>query len=350
MRLKLACLAGIAAVLTSYPAAASFQFIPPSDPAPAAPVPAAPVPVAPVPAAPVPAAPAPLAAPPPAPLAPAPMAPAPMAPAPMAPAPMTPTIPASEMTEPTPLAAPPPAGAPVVPAPMAPGLDAPMAPADIVEGFGTEVPLVIALRQIVPSGLQVAFGDAVDLGSPVTWQGGMSWRTVLVNTISPLGLVASQTGDVVFVQRNIPGVEVANVIVADPLPPPPTATAPAPIAPMPLADAAAGIGLPPLPEMPDMPMVELEPMFDPDTGPWLVEQGRTLKQVLQDWSETAEWTMVWNSERDYVMQSSTEFAGDFPTAASELLRVFADADPSVAATFYRNRTLVVQTEALVDNQ
>lgn len=73
--------------------------------------------------------------------------------------------------------------------------------APVVQGFGTRVPLVIALRQILPSGYSFAHGDGVDLGASVDWKGGKPWNDVLNDTLSAAGLKASVTGETVFIQK-----------------------------------------------------------------------------------------------------------------------------------------------------
>ena len=47
-----------------------------------------------------------------------------------------------------------------------------VADAQVVTGFGQDLPLIIALRQIVPAEYQFAFADGIDLSTPVSWEGG----------------------------------------------------------------------------------------------------------------------------------------------------------------------------------
>ena len=55
-------------------------------------------------------------------------------------------------------------------------------------GFGTDVPLEFAVKQIVPSGITARFGQGVDRSAPVDWTGGRPWNRVLATAIQPLGL------------------------------------------------------------------------------------------------------------------------------------------------------------------
>ena len=72
------------------------------------------------------------------------------------------------------------------------GDDTPAAPARphfrLATGFGHEVPLSFAVRQVVPAHIKVAFDNGVDRDVPVSWQGGRPWNEVLRAAVKPLGL------------------------------------------------------------------------------------------------------------------------------------------------------------------
>jgi hypothetical protein len=74
-----------------------------------------------------------------------------------------------------------------------------------VTGFGDQIPLSFAVRQIVPARFQVAFGKEVDRDGRVDWKGGKPWRAVLSETIKPLGLTIDVHGlTVTIVEPNSP--------------------------------------------------------------------------------------------------------------------------------------------------
>jgi hypothetical protein len=52
-------------------------------------------------------------------------------------------------------------------------------PGTSVEGFGKDVPLGLAVRQIVPQGYSVTYGAGIDRNRRISWQGGADWQTVL---------------------------------------------------------------------------------------------------------------------------------------------------------------------------
>lgn len=64
----------------------------------------------------------------------------------------------------------------------------------VVVGFGDQVPLSFACRQIVPASVTVSYGPGADPGMLVTWQGGDTWPHVLSNAIKPLGLRMISSG------------------------------------------------------------------------------------------------------------------------------------------------------------
>ena len=55
-------------------------------------------------------------------------------------------------------------------------------------GFGSQVPLAFAVRQIVPPTINVSFAPGADEDALVDWQGGKRWNIVLTEAIRPLGL------------------------------------------------------------------------------------------------------------------------------------------------------------------
>jgi hypothetical protein len=73
------------------------------------------------------------------------------------------------------------------------------APEPTVSGFGDQVPLTFAVRQIVPSNFQVAYAERVDGGASVDWKGGQPWRATLADAVRPLGLAVTVNGSKVTI-------------------------------------------------------------------------------------------------------------------------------------------------------
>lgn len=55
-------------------------------------------------------------------------------------------------------------------------------------GFGDQVPLSFAVKQIVPKAVKVSYGPGADPASLVDWRGGRPWNRVLLAAVKPLGL------------------------------------------------------------------------------------------------------------------------------------------------------------------
>lgn len=87
----------------------------------------------------------------------------------------------------------------------------------------------------------------------------------------------------------------------------------------------------------------LEEDVDP-VQDWYAEEGQNLKALLTKWSEESGWRLVWNTNRNYVLNAGAMFRGRFADVSSALIRAFARARPAPIATFYEgNRVLVVET-------
>lgn len=94
-------------------------------------------------------------------------------------------------------------------------------------GFARDVPLALALRQIVPPEFAFSFGTDVNLGSRVSWDGGRPWNEVVISMVGPLGYFVHINDRRVLVSTEAP----APAIVA----PVPAPAVVAPAAPLPVA-------------------------------------------------------------------------------------------------------------------
>ena len=65
---------------------------------------------------------------------------------------------------------------------------APVPSVPVARGFGKDVPLAFATRQIVPPQVKVTFGPGVDQAALVDWKGGRPWVETLQAAVRPLGL------------------------------------------------------------------------------------------------------------------------------------------------------------------
>ena len=77
---------------------------------------------------------------------------------------------------------------------------------------------------------------------------------------------------------------------------------------------------------------------------WVVANGQTLREVLQNWCDKEGWDLVWTTPREYPIEASAVFKGRFVDVASALVRNFGRATPIPYAKFYKgNRVLVIST-------
>jgi hypothetical protein len=78
---------------------------------------------------------------------------------------------------------------------------------------------------------------------------------------------------------------------------------------------------------------------------WQAPKGETLRTLLTDWGDKSGWTIVWQLERDYVLEAGVVFRGTFTDVASAILRTFARAMPAPVGTFFNgNRVLLITTQ------
>ncbi len=72
-----------------------------------------------------------------------------------------------------------------------------------IVGFGRELPLALALSQVVPAEYSYAFAQNVDTGATVSWEGGKPWNMVLNDMLTNAGLKAAiQDGRVMITSQN----------------------------------------------------------------------------------------------------------------------------------------------------
>ena len=73
---------------------------------------------------------------------------------------------------------------------------------DVVEGFGKDMPLAMALGQIVPHKYAYSFGKGVNPGVSISWEGGKPWNEVLDDALKPLGLHAQIINDILSISKD----------------------------------------------------------------------------------------------------------------------------------------------------
>jgi len=260
------------------------------------------------------------------------------------------------------------------------------------DGFGHNIPLAMAVKQIVPETYKVEIAPGVDPQAKVSWSGG-SWRDSLTSAAKGAGYEAKVEGDSVRIVRSGARVEIPEqagepeVSAGRVSPAKPAkvdqvekvervrraalerAQAPAPrkVAsarqPAPVIEeetvSGGGFVMVPVRQAKAAPVaaaapvrkgawreVSAEPAPAPVHAAWVVREGESLQAVLRDWTEREGWKLVWNSEYSYQLSSSAKFDGDFIQATTELLKSMSTVRPLVTGSFYQgNKTLVVGNDS-----
>lgn len=71
----------------------------------------------------------------------------------------------------------------------------------VVYGFGEDMPLALALQQIVPEGYAYSFAKSVNPGARIDWEGDRAWNVVLDEALGKAGLKAQISGNAVLVMQ-----------------------------------------------------------------------------------------------------------------------------------------------------
>jgi len=71
----------------------------------------------------------------------------------------------------------------------------------LAQGFGYQVPMYFAVRQIVPHAVEVRFGPGIDQAAFITWSGGQPWNRVLASAVRPLRIHVMTTANSVMISR-----------------------------------------------------------------------------------------------------------------------------------------------------
>jgi len=171
---------------------------------------------------------------------------------------------------------------------------------EIRRGFGRQVRLTEALKQIAPVGwhgyLKAEMVGRVDKGRLVDWRGGRRWVEVLDILATEQGLSA----EVDWNKREIFVGEKRSVYA-------------------PATAVAAVKATPPKPQ-------------------WVAKSGSTLKASVLAWGEKAGWDVVWNADYDYPIKASLTFEGSFLDAITTLFRSYEKAEKPFWVDVYQKQT------------
>lgn len=229
-------------------------------------------------------------------------------------------------------------------------------------GFGADIPLELALRQIVPAGTEVKLNDGVDSKVRVSWDGKGGWKKAVEQAAGSAGYVATMTDSGVTISRAGSTVKVADTkpqakpAAAAPKKKPaaPKKPAAAPVVEVPVVSGAGFVLIPEGAPTGANAGGKGGGWTDYNGGPskpaaqaWVVKPGDDLYATLSEWAEREGWRLVWESGYRYQMTSAAKFSGTFVAATTDLLRSMQEARPVITAQFYEgNKVLVVGNDGL----
>jgi hypothetical protein len=227
---------------------------------------------------------------------------------------------------------------------------APQSDTDLIQGFGKDLPLVIALRQVVPPNYAYHFDEGVAPGQKVSWQGGKAWPQVLSDMLISNDLQAMIVGNVITVQKSGPPAAQKPAPAVNPdsvkatekssLPSAETLTR-APSDDRTEAQAAEAAERKAVSDKAPASAAssgkEKAPVVDTlSTKNWETKPGKTLRETLEDWSKIAGTEIEWMNPYDYPVEHSFAYQGRFDDAVDSLLALYAQETPRPRAKLYPN--------------
>lgn len=276
--------------------------------------------------------------------------------------------------------------------------------AERFEGFGQDIPLSSAAKQIAPEGTNIEYGPGVSQDASITFSSAADWQSALSQAVAKKGLKATFNKDSVVISKapstpkagrpyssapskdlvqkknsghnrkgrtesapvdNGPRV-VADVAASDQAQAQGSAsrgdvqssskqvggggfvirTASAAPAPKPSSSPAAGRGM----DGKEFAAKDgWKPMGNPATsGKFIVVPGYDLRATLESWAAATGWTVNWKSEFKYEIEADATFEGDFVRATSSLLQAMSEARPTITADFFTANHVLVISNNLSD--
>ncbi|WP_301100443.1 TcpQ domain-containing protein [Propionivibrio sp.] len=223
-----------------------------------------------------------------------------------------------------------------------------------LRGFANNVPLEVALRQVLPPDYAFALADGVDGGHLVSWQGGGLWRQTLQDMLRTANLGAVEQGKNFTIVRAAPAESAAVMPSSELSGDKASVGAPIPLAapvvdnqPLSLVAPAAEGGASAKQDAMDVaaPPGGVAMMSTPASSPdssvapaevWTANRGESLRTVLEEWSKRANVQVTWQAEYDYPLQASVNLSGSYQDVVRRLLMGFQDAQPQPVAALHES--------------
>jgi len=240
-------------------------------------------------------------------------------------------------------------------------------------GFGEDIPLESAAKQIVPDGWTVDFGAGVNRSAKVSWSSASDWKEALSSAAAKKGYQVQYGNSSVIVTKG-------GRVTSEPTVKKSSVKASAPHAYAgPRKEAISGTRSKKHIESAKREVREevaggsggfvIAPIRDgkTDQSGWRehkpgkdsveasssssvlrVNEGDSLRPVLSSWAEKNGWKLVWKSDFNYPIAASATFDGDFVQSTTSLVKAFDAARPAITVDFFTGNNVVVISNASSD--
>lgn len=211
---------------------------------------------------------------------------------------------------------------------------------DDVVGFGNDIPLPIALSQVVPDNYSFSYDDSVNLSQSVSWEGGKPWNQVLQEMLSPHSLRPVITDSTV---RVISNAQQSAIHIDD---------TPISLKTMSESNQAALLMHEASPADDHQSQFINQVNYDTTIRLWSAPANATLRRVIDTWAAEANVQLHWTAEYDYPLQAAVNIRGTFVEAVEVLLNGLRDAQPRPVARLHPNLpdgppVLVLETRHII---
>ncbi|MDD3020343.1 MAG: TcpQ domain-containing protein [Alphaproteobacteria bacterium] len=178
------------------------------------------------------------------------------------------------------------------------------------EGFGNDLSLVLALRDIVPTQYAYSFSDPSYAGLTVSWRGGKPWQDVLNGALAAHQLTSFLEGQAIVIS---------------------------PVSNQPREAQTTPVAITPAAETEDSDPTSVVPVMKGSmVKDWTARPGYTLKEVMEDWGKVAKVDVEWSSPYDYPINNSFLFKGTYEEAVKGLLSQYSRETPRPRGRLYPN--------------
>jgi hypothetical protein len=225
-------------------------------------------------------------------------------------------------------------------------------PYAVIAGFGRDIPMVMALGQIVPPEYSYSFGTGVNQGIKITWNGGKPWDAVLANALMPAGYEAVIRNRHIAIQKSSGNLSAPPMMSASApeaaAQPMQLSDAPAPEFVSPQAGTEGAMFVAPHAVPPTMPMPQDVAATGDVSDFWHADQGESLRTVVDTWSKDQNIQVIWQAEGDYVLPKTIHSDGTYQEALAAALESFNNTLPRPVGELHVGQdgappTLVVTT-------